>query len=428
MTANELFLASLRSFRKAWNLSGDELRFLQQAKLWELMRHVVQHVPLYRDLYREQRIDMETIVTAGDLWRLPSVTKNDYLRAGPGHFVDERKDLGRLRRRTTSGTTGPALAIYNTPVEGLQLRASLWSAWLSRGVTRNDRLFMMSAPYLAVPIEPIRSDFAPVQMPIEEVVERFRALQPTAIIGPVEAIALLAVEVHRHDLPERRGVRRIFPFGQTLSVQLEEMIRRGFDAEIFDLYGATETTWIAGECERHDGLHVNEDRVITQVARFGHPDEPAAPGELGEVIVTSLMRTTMPFIRYRLHDAAALDPTPCPCGRSGPRLMSLEGRVQDFLLSTTGRWVGPSSIAIDLSAGQKAFVDYRIVQEAPDRVRVSVVPAPHFGEQDRQRIQEVILRKLGAVTIAIDSVEEIPREASGKRRRIHRTFDIEMIA
>jgi phenylacetate-CoA ligase len=426
MDANELFRAALQHFVSTQHLPGPELKRLQDAKLRDLLRHAVKHVPFYRDFYREHGVSAETIVDGEDLWRLPSVTKSDYLRVGSSNYVDERQEIGQLRRRTTSGSLGRALAIYATQEEEVRLRASLWSAWLSLGITSRDRLFMMAAPYLARPLPPIRSDFAAVQMSIDEVIERFRALQPTAIIGSVESIALLAVEVRRRDLPERHGVRRIFPFGQTLSLQLKQMIQRGFDAEVLNLYGATETSWLGHECERHDGLHVNANRVIVHVARLGHPDQPAAPGELGEVIVTSLLCRTTPFIRYRLHDAAALDPTPCPCGRSTPRLKSLEGRVQDFLLSTTGQWVGPGAIAIDLSAGQEAIIDHRVVQEAQDRVRVSIVPAAHFGEPDRQRIEQVVLRHLGAVVVVINLVEEIPRETSGKRRRIYRAFDLEM--
>ena len=52
---------------------------------------------------------------------------------------------------------------------------------------------------------------------------------------------------------------------------------------------AGETGWLGYEIEPHDGLHVVADRVQVQVARCGKPEEPAASGELGEVIVTSLM-------------------------------------------------------------------------------------------------------------------------------------------
>jgi len=98
--------------------------------------------------------------------------------------------------------------MYATLEEGLRLRAGLWSAWLSLGITVKDRLFMMAAPYLANPVPPIQSDFASVQMTTDEVIGRFCALQPTAIIGTTEAIGLLAVDARRRNLPQRHGVRK----------------------------------------------------------------------------------------------------------------------------------------------------------------------------------------------------------------------------
>src|SRR6185369_15564754 len=127
-------------------------------------------------------------------WRLPSVDKGDFLDAGPIRYVDERQDIGCLPVRTTSGSLGRALPIYATPEEEVRLSASLWSAWVGHGITDRDRLFMMAAPYLKSPRPPYRSTFAPVDISTDETIQLFRASRPTAIIGSVECIALLAAE------------------------------------------------------------------------------------------------------------------------------------------------------------------------------------------------------------------------------------------
>ena len=129
---------------------------------------------------------------------------------------------------------------------------------------------------------------------------------------------------------------QIFPFGQTLTPQLRAMIGEGFNAQIFNLYGTLEGMWLGIECEQHDGLHVPLGRTIVQIAKINQPDLPAGPGEVGEVIITSLARWTTPIIRYRMGDVASLDFAACACGRHTPRIKSLEGRVQDFLISTSG--------------------------------------------------------------------------------------------
>lgn len=422
--ASDLLDTALQHFCGTQFLSAPELKRLQDSKIRILLPHVAKNVRLYRELYRDHGVLPEDIQTADDLWRLPSVSKEDYVRIGPRGYVDERHEIGTLTTRTTSGSLGNKLTIYSTREEGVRMRASLWSAWISRGVTPDDRIFMMGSPHLERTLPPFRSDFAPVQMPNEEVLDRFRTLKPTVIVGIVECIAILAQDVRRRDLPERHGVRKILPFGQALSPQLLGLIESGFDAEIFNLYGCTETSWMGYECEHHGGLHLNPDRNVVQIAKLDDPNQPAPPGELGQVIVTSLMRRTNPFIRYRLNDVAALDDTPCPCGRSAPRLQAVEGRVHDFLIATNGQWIPPARIFVNLSYGGKSVVDHRVVQETRERVRVFIVPGAGFDDAERERIRQVIRNQLGDVAVTIDLVEEIPREPSGKRRRIFRAFDL----
>jgi phenylacetate-CoA ligase len=304
------------------------------------------------------------------------------------------------------------------------LLANLWAGWLGLGVQVEDRLFMMSAPYLAEEVEPFRSVFIPVQTQMEDTVALFKRFRPTVIIGMVEAIALLAVELERLDVQERHEVRSIFPFGQTYTEQLRKMITSGFAAEVFVLFGSAEAGWLGYECERHAGLHVPEGRIDVQVARTGKPDEPAPPGELGEVIVTSFLRGTTPFVRYRLHDAAALDSSPCPCGRSAPRIVQIEGRVQDFLVGSEGNWIGPGTIAIDLMVGRPVIIDYRIVQSDRDHVLVSLVVNPNLPPLETRDVKEVMRQHLGPVQVEVELVTDIPRDPSGKRRRVFRMFDL----
>ena len=404
---------------------GPDLSAIRAQRVRGLVRHAIQNVALYRDLYREYGVQMDSISTPADLWRLPVVSKVDYLRVGPKGYTDGRGDLLDAYTQTTSGSLGRALTIYAGPNDSQQLLASLWTGWLGLGVTVRDRLFMMSAPYLSEEVDPFRSVFIPVKMKMEETIALFQQFRPTVIIGLVESIALLAVELERRNRPERHEVRAIFPFGQTYTDQLRGMITRGFAAEVFVLYGSAEAGWLGYECERHAGLHIPEGRIDVQVARTGKPDEPAAPGELGEVIVTSLLRGTTPFIRYRLHDAAALDLNPCPCGRSAPRIVQIEGRLQDFLVASGGNWIGPSGIAIDLMVGRPIIIDYRIVQTDREHVVVSLVTNLNLPALATDEVKEVVRRHLGsAVQVDVELVKDIPRDPSGKRRRVFRMFDL----
>ena len=93
--------------------------------------------------------------------------------------------------------------------------------------------------------------------------------------------------------------------------------------------------------------------------------EAAAPGEIGEVVITDLNNFCMPFIRYRIGDLAeAMDPTAaCACGRGAPRVGAIEGRVQSIILGAEGQYLPGTFFAHLLKDYAHAIRHFQVVQE-----------------------------------------------------------------
>jgi len=60
--------------------------------------------------------------------------------------------------------------------------------------------------------------------------------------------------------------------------------------------------------------------------------EPLPPGEIGEMVVTTLRKEAAPLIRYRTRDLTRLITEPCPCGSPLPRHDHLLGRSDDMFI------------------------------------------------------------------------------------------------
>jgi phenylacetate-CoA ligase len=99
-------------------------------------------------------------------------------------------------------------------------------------------------------------------------------------------------------------------------------------ARIFDHHGMTEVGPVSHECPARPGvLHVSESAYFAEVIHPGN-GEPAAPGQTGELILTTLGRTGSPLLRYRTGDLVRCDArgVTCKCGRSN---LALEGGILD---------------------------------------------------------------------------------------------------
>ena len=72
--------------------------------------------------------------------------------------------------------------------------------------------------------------------------------------------------------------------------------------------------------------------------------DPVAPGEVGEVVVTTLFNTDYPLIRFGTGDLSALLPGASPCGRTNLRIKGWMGRA-DQTTKVKGMFVHPSQVA-----------------------------------------------------------------------------------
>jgi phenylacetate-CoA ligase len=154
---------------------------------------------------------------------------------------------------------------------------------------------------------------------LEEESTWIRRIQPDTLVGlPRHLLELAKVMTSRRFSPATSGVRKLILTGESISDTLRASLTERWEAECFDHYGLTEAGSVAGECSAHSGgLHLVNTAYIAETV---HPEtgQLLAPGELGELVLTSLGRTARPLIRYRTGDLVQLDPAhSCPCGIRG---------------------------------------------------------------------------------------------------------------
>lgn len=120
--------------------------------------------------------------------------------------------------------------------------------------------------------------------------------------------------------------------------QREALAARGIQA--YQAYATADLGLIAFETPAREGLVVDED-VLVEIVRPGTGD-PVAPGEVGEVVVTSF-NPDYPLIRFGTGDLSAVLPGASPCGRTNMRIKGWLGRA-DQTTKVKGMFVHPGQV------------------------------------------------------------------------------------
>lgn len=387
------------------------------------MQHAATAVPYWRDLFAESGVDPSSVRSLDDLQGLPISTKTDLLRAGPEKFLDPRVDRRGLFAHHTSGTTGEPFIVYRSKFEEHLLELFRYRQDLELGLRVRDRKVLLAdvsgneRPHEWPRIVRERMGIFRTQtisclQPIDRIAAELRTTSPDVLLGYANLIGAVARQLDQaHELRPRI----VLTGGEMLRPPDAEAVRSAFGQKPIETYGATECNLIGHRCPDCGDYHVVDDSVLVEVVRDGHPVDV---GEQGEVVVTVLHATTMPFIRYALGDLAIRGPGRSPCGAPFSSLRAVEGRSMDFFQLPDGGLLHP----YELTAGVYGVEDNWVARFQLTQVDLAHVHWAVEARRPPSREELELLRapfqgvSMRPIDVTIELVDSIPREASGKLR------------
>lgn len=188
----------------------------------------------------------------------------------------------------------------------------------------------------------------------EQQLQAIAELQPVAYLGTPSFLRIL-VEKAAEAGADIRSLRKGLVGGEAFPPSLRDWFtERGLD--IYQSYATADLGLIAYETSARQGMVVDEG-VIVEIVRPGTGD-PVAPGEVGEVVVTTL-NPAYPLIRFGTGDLSAVLEGTDPTGRTNMRIKGWLGRA-DQTTKIRGMFVHPSQVA-DITRRFPEIVKARLV-------------------------------------------------------------------
>jgi len=343
-------LAERIGSRFEW-MSRDELTAWQGEALQRSVAQAAKS-PWYAAKFKEVGLDPGDIKTASDISRLPFTTKDDLRLSYPDKMLSVDPEQV-IRLHTSSGTTGTPTAIFHTrqDIENwaeLMARCLAATGASSRDIFQNMTGYGMftgglglhyGAERLGMWVLPVGAGNTARQIKL------IRDFHVTCIHAtPSYAMHVAERMLEEGDDPKSLNLKRAFlgaePYSEELRLKLQDIY--GFKA--YNSYGLSEMNGpgVAFECVHQNGMHIWEDSYIAEIV---DPDtlQPVKDGEVGELVMTTLRRTAMPLIRYRVRDLTRFLEGECDCGRVHRRMARMVGRSDDMLI-VRGVNVFPSQI------------------------------------------------------------------------------------
>jgi phenylacetate-CoA ligase len=346
----------------------EELAAFQLQGLQWTVRHAWEGSPFYRQRMTEAGVTPEAIRTIDDLKRLPFVSAQDLQANYPWPLLSV--PIERIvRMHASSGTTGKRKVLVYTAKDIDDWANMFARCYETAGLTAADRVqicvgygvwtagvgFQLGCERfgaLAIPAGPGNID-----MQLQFLVD----FQTTVLCCTASMALLLAEEIDKRGLRNRIRVRKVIFGAERSSDALRSQVKTLTGAgEIFDIPGLTEVygPGTGLDCPHHTGIHYWADYYILEIL---NPEtlEPAAEGEVGEMVYTTLRKEGAPLIRYRSRDLTRLIPGRCPCGSLMPRHDRIVGRSDDMFI-VRGVNIYPSHIDEILSRIPGIGSEYQI--------------------------------------------------------------------
>lgn len=378
---------------------------------------------------------ISSVSTAEDFEKLPFSEKKDLRDAYPlGLMTAPEEEIVRIH--SSSGTTGLPVIIPYTAKDVDDWAIMFRRCYETAGITNTDRIqitpgyglwtagigFQNGAEKLGAMVIPMGPGNTEKQL------QMMQDMKSTVLCSTSSYALLLAEEIQKRGIKDRIHLKKGVIGSERWGEKMRKRIQEELGIELYDIYGLTEIygPGIGINCKYDTGMHYWDDYIYIEII---DPVtlKPVPDGQMGEIVITTLVKEGAPLIRYRTHDLSMIIPGECPCGSRYPRLGTIMGRTDD-MMKIKGVNVFPSQIEEVLKEFTELSSEYQIRishLEGKDTMRIYVETngTVDFVELSG-RIAERVKSRIGFTPLVkVVEIGVLPRSEKKTKRVIDERYE-----
>jgi putative adenylate-forming enzyme len=378
-------------FLKTYFKSREQLLRYQQKKFKTLVKNTLSRSPFYQD-YLDKPFNQWPIINKKilmenfDLINTAGIKLNQALEVALK--AEQSRDFSALIDNIavglSSGTSNQRGLFLVSSQERSMWAGVLLAKILPSGLRTKEKIafFLRANSKLYTTLtkrRTIQFTFFDLLDDFDTQIEQLNVLQPTILSAPASVLVALAKQKNRLTI----SPKKILSVAEVLDQYDEAIIQQAFDCAVSQVYQCTEG-FLAVSDKKTNKLTMNEEYVI--IEKEWLDEHRFIP------IITDLLRTTQPIIRYRLDDVLIDDKT----GEVFTQLKAIEGRVGDICYGVKNNQTVPifaDLLRQQMASFQNSFDDYRIRQHSLQEFSIQIIPELNDKEALISHLNQVFQKK-----------------------------------
>lgn len=322
----------------------------EKVRNWQLQRikSAVEYVKENSRLYKERLSECKSIDTWRDFYDLPFTFPEDIKSEPYDLLCVSPSEVSRIVTITTSGTTGIKKRIFFTD-DDMERTVDFFHHGMGFMAEKGDKvaIFMPGATIGSVgdllSKGLARLGAKPIIYGVPTNTHDAADFLLNEDINVVVALPMdiyrIAISADAAAIKKKGALKNVLLSADNVTKTMSNIISHALGCKVFEHYGMTETGFGGAVfCDSIDGYHLRDADMFFEVVDI-KTGAPCAPGEYGEVAVTTFAAQAMPLIRYRTGDIGRFKKEPCTCGFELPVLERIVCRLSDVIALPDGSFV-----------------------------------------------------------------------------------------